>query len=806
MPTLPPATSSSTYSTSPTMSGPPQVFWQQLSTSVDHIIHQRLSELLSWLRTEHEGQSQRIVHCEETNKANVDRCAELTQSGLQLLCQRVLATDTKVNALAGAVDSLSKRLGGAPKDGEPATSLSDKIKDIEFTMGELLERVGDPLAAQELLGIPAVRHEVATSPMSPRASSTPPPAIVRHEMGVSPMKFASPPQLEDHELEDTLNALRPMTPISGTVARHRGGEDVRMRLTDTEEPAEDAAHGTCVLSSTLSPMVHPMPGAYAKAHGYTLPSRSLPRKAVQSHSAMPSPTPSARDPSATPAGQMHGADALHTGDAMDIDSRPAQGPGQPKEDARLMTPEATVRHSSLPMHMPVDDLADMTSDDPADLFDDAPPPSPQRTLSAQRRPLSLQQSFRTEEDQEAVNAYLLARSSPAPEAAYAGNGTSSRDSVPRSSGSQAGRVGYSNAIAGPSNMASVPSQQAGRSNNAGPNGNLAAGGDASDSELSSLSSLSDYDDADSTHPDRTECALSAAERSARGQAHLDNLDAVSASNASSAAQGRQGLRNPLLDLSGRPLVRYPVVKSEPPPSSRLSLPLKGKGKEKSAATTRVKRRRDNDAGPTQAKRARTEETGQSTKKSEKKRGGHKKLSAPQWPRKLDQSTFTKVECDTCHQWYHTGCVGLEEKGPITKTFCCPFCIANPKYKKTLTEIMENVCMRPDCERENEFEIDYVVGRFVKISSQTGKQTYYLVKWAPPWSIDSCTWQLSSDFAGEFIPRFLADAAREGKNCDGRTLVLLQEAEDCVRANPTVDWNRHDDIGNVLPMLDDDDTD
>ena len=60
------------------------------------------------------------------------------------------------------------------------------------------------------------------------------------------------------------------------------------------------------------------------------------------------------------------------------------------------------------------------------------------------------------------------------------------------------------------------------------------------------------------------------------------------------------------------------------------------------------------------------------------------------------------------------------------------------YKDTVKKIHEGMCMRPDCPHEidvenylGEYEIDYLVGRFVKISSQQPKQEWYLVKWAKP---------------------------------------------------------------------------
>ena len=56
----------------------------------------------------------------------------------------------------------------------------------------------------------------------------------------------------------------------------------------------------------------------------------------------------------------------------------------------------------------------------------------------------------------------------------------------------------------------------------------------------------------------------------------------------------------------------------------------------------------------------------------------------------------------------------------------------------MKKVHEGMCMRPDCPHEidvenylGEYEIDYLVGRFVKISSQQPKQEWYLVKWAKP---------------------------------------------------------------------------
>ena len=70
-----------------------------------------------------------------------------------------------------------------------------------------------------------------------------------------------------------------------------------------------------------------------------------------------------------------------------------------------------------------------------------------------------------------------------------------------------------------------------------------------------------------------------------------------------------------------------------------------------------------------------------------------------------------------------------------------------------------------------------------------------------WTIDDCTWQIPSDFSPDFIHKFNETAAAEGRG-GSQDLTLLKEAEDGLRANPNVGWNRFEPIGNVLHMLDD----
>uniref|UniRef100_D8QHQ9 Zinc finger PHD-type domain-containing protein n=1 Tax=Schizophyllum commune (strain H4-8 / FGSC 9210) TaxID=578458 RepID=D8QHQ9_SCHCM len=828
-----------------TTPGPsPDVYWKQL----DDYVVRRLNEVLKWQADAMSAQDARLAKCEEALKACIaDARTEATQQNerisqqnehmaqqneraniiLKALCDHAKGLDDKV-------DRLSKAIGVEVKEGEPETSLSSRVKDVEWTMGELLERIGDPLALdpnapqQPFVNThrrpPVIRHEVAvetsptptTPPPAPRTPTPPPPFVVRHEMATSPIRFMDvddePNDVEDERIgvederidvedeqensEQSNDTAHPLTPISAPVARHRGG----------------------VRTNTLG-----------------LAARTKP---LAPHSSMPSPTPSVRGRTVSAEEPVPACTTMA--------SERAQSAGLPPpthdSDLRLPTPDATVRYSSVPGDMAVDevegdevavengmdeveDMPEMWTDDPIEDYEEgrvgdedahgrdgegahgqteshdsnskkasAPLPKkpsaalpkkasvalPRKTPSASRRPLTVQPS----EDSVAVNAYLLGRSSPAME----------EMEVEESGGDAAGASSFANNDSHPSVQAAERTDIVG---GAGIGGDDA--GDASDSDLSSLSSLSDVEDA-----------------GAAGRASGARPVAGPVPTASEAPRSTRYAAQ--FSAAGRPSFQ-PKSSSLQPKSS--SLQPKSKGKEKSAAATRIKRRRADDGEGAPAKRARVgedeegagegasmtlkgkiqqikEEEGEQMlsssssrassvrrgrsgsarggsaredsarrgrsgslrsaavkqeksangkrgesisvkqEKGEKKRGRSRKK--PQWPKLVEGSgsTFWTTECDCCGQWYHNGCVGLDKEADSDVPFCCPFCVVDPHYKDTVKKVHEGMCMRPDCPHEidvenylGEYEIDYLVGRFVKISSQQPKQEWYLVKWAKP---------------------------------------------------------------------------
>ncbi|KAL1683029.1 hypothetical protein EV122DRAFT_286593 [Schizophyllum commune] len=787
----------------------PDVYWKQL----DDYFARRLDKVRQWQAEAMSAQDARLAKCEEALKACItDARTETTQQNdriaqqnehmaqqneraniiLKALCDHAKGLDEKV-------DRLSKAIGVEVKEGEPATSLSSRVKDVEWTMGELLERIGDPLALdpnaprQPFVNThrrpPVIRHEVAvetspapsTPPPAPRTPPPPPPLVVRHEMATSPIRFVDVDDeqndvederidVEDEQIdveveridvedeqedsEQSNDTTHPLTPISAPVARHRGG----------------------VRTNTLG-----------------LAPRTKP---LAPHSSMPSPTPSVRGRTVS---AEEPVPACTTMASERADQSSYLRPPTHDSDLRLPTPDATVRHSSVPGDMAVDeddalemqddveDIPEMWTDDPIEDYEEdreggedahgrdgegaygqtesrdsntkkasaslpkkPSAPLPKKNPSTTRRPLTVQPS----EDSVAVNAYLLGRSSPAVET-----------------------DGPSNTNAGNDDTETAND----RIHNAGD------AGDASDSDLSSLSSLSDVEDA-------------------------------GAAGTTPVATGSEPAH------TARYATQFQAARSSLQPKSS-SLQPKSKGKEKSAAATRIKRRRADDGEGAPVKRARVgeedsqvdsgtqedgapatitkgkiqqikEEEGEQMlsssssrsssvrrgrsgsarggraeserrgrsgslrsatvnqgksangkrgesvsvkqEKGEKKRGRPRKK--PQWPKLVEGSgsTFWTTECDRCGQWYHNGCVGLDKEADSDAPFCCPFCVVDPHYKDTVKKVHEGMCMRPDCPHEidvenylGEYEIDYLVGRFVKISSQQPKQEWYLVKWAKP---------------------------------------------------------------------------
>ncbi|KAL1732163.1 hypothetical protein EV714DRAFT_207242 [Schizophyllum commune] len=808
--------------TSGVTSPSPDVYWKQL----DDYIVRRLNDVLKWQADAMSAQDARLAKCEEALKACItDARTETTQQNdriaqqnehmaqqneraniiLKALCDHAKGLDEKV-------DRLSKAIGVEVKEGEPATSLSSRVKDVEWTMGELLERIGDPLALdpnapqQPFVNThrrpPVIRHEVAVetnpapstpppAPRTPPPPPPPPPLVVRHEMATSPIRFMDVDD-EQNDVEDGRIAV----------------EDERIDVEDEQEDSERSNDTTHPLTPISAPVARHRGGVRTNTLGLALRTKPL-----APQSSMPSPTPSVRGRTVS-AEEPVPACTTMASERADQSSYlrppnhdPDLRPPTHDSDLRLPTPDATVRHSSVPGDMAVDeddapemqddveDMPEMWTDDPIEDYEEALDPHAEGALgeeggphaqaeshdsnakktcaslpkkpsaplpkkkapSTTRRPLAVQPS----EDSVAVNAYLLGRSSPAMEgmevvaSSNAGAGSSSTD-------------------AGASSFAHADYH--------GTHGTTEAAGDAgdaSDSDLSSLSSLSDVEDAGA----------------ARGGTKAGSSRSVAA---------------PVPAASEPPRSRYAAHFqaahfSLHPKSS--SLQPKSKGKEKSAAATRIKRRRADDEGAAPAKRARVgdegpdadasgptainkgkiqqikEEEGEQMlsssssrsssvrrgrsgsarggraeserrgrsgslrqeksaivkqEKGEKKRGRPRKK--PQWPKLVEGSgsTFWTTECDRCGQWYHNGCVGLDKEADSDAPFCCPFCVVDPHYKDTVKKVHEGMCMRPDCPHEidvenylGEYEIDYLVGRFVKISSQQPKQEWYLVKWAKP---------------------------------------------------------------------------
>ncbi|KAL1690952.1 hypothetical protein GGG16DRAFT_54689 [Schizophyllum commune] len=790
---------------SPGVSSPsPDVYRKQLD---DYIVH-RLNEVLKWQADAMSAQDARLAKCEEALKACITEArSETTQQNdriaqqnehmaqqneraniiLKALCDHAKGLDDKV-------DRLSKAIGVEVKEGEPATSLSSRVKDVEWTMGELLERIGDPLALdpnapqQPFVNThrrpPVIRHEVAvetspapsTPPPAPRTPTPPPPLVVRHEMATSPIRFMDVDD-EQEDVEDEQNDVED---------ERIDVEDERIDVEVEQEDSEQSNDTTHPLTPISAPVARHRGGVRTNTLGLALRTKPL-----APHSSMPSPTPSVRG-RAVSAEEPVPACTTMASERADQSSYlrppnhdPDLRPPTHDSDLRLPTPDATVRHSSVPGDMAVDeddapemqddgpemqddveDMPEMWTDDPIEDYEEdregggdahgrdgegahgqteardsnpkkASAPLPKKKApSTSRRPLAVQPS----EDSVAVNAYLLGRSSPAVDA----------DEPPISFSEHA-------------ETANAFSELAETANDAG---------DASDSDLSTLSSLSDAED-------------------------------VGAAGKAGSATAVSGAAT---TTSEPPRSRYAAQFQAA--AGRSSLQPKSKGKEKSAAATRIKRRRVDDDGGAPAKRARVgdedpdadasgptainkgkiqqikEEEGEQMlssssrsssarrgrsgsarggsaredsarrgrsgslrqeksaivkqEKGEKKRGRPRKK--PQWPKLVEGSgsTFWTTECDRCGQWYHNGCVGLDKEADSDAPFCCPFCVVDPHYKDTVKKVHEGMCMRPDCPHEidvenylGEYEIDYLVGRFVKISSQQPKQEWYLVKWAKP---------------------------------------------------------------------------
>ncbi|KZS96304.1 kinase-like protein [Sistotremastrum niveocremeum HHB9708] len=152
-----------------------------------------------------------------------------------------------------------------------------------------------------------------------------------------------------------------------------------------------------------------------------------------------------------------------------------------------------------------------------------------------------------------------------------------------------------------------------------------------------------------------------------------------------------------------------------------------------------------------------------------------------WPTPHDTESTLWIQCDTCHFWYHFGCVGLA--GGLDRNeedFICPPCSQNIllgnriRVKNTLSVVE---CMVPHCpySTEEEYYIEKILAMKYSNTDEAGVDQPWLIKWQG-YSIEETTWEPESNVPHDVIRIFQDVPAKLSCRADdGRPVTCLPEA-------------------------------
>jgi len=166
-----------------------------------------------------------------------------------------------------------------------------------------------------------------------------------------------------------------------------------------------------------------------------------------------------------------------------------------------------------------------------------------------------------------------------------------------------------------------------------------------------------------------------------------------------------------------------------------------------------------------------------------------------WPPQIalgdDARKPSLVKCDQCDAWYHTVCVGIDEKTQNIDSvvFVCPRCVAKWTYSAPRRTYgrrdghSSSICSRPDCkvptmksglQSEEEFVVEAIIGRRKCPDAFPQVTWQYLLKWEG-YCVDESTWTHESDIAGTdvLVPQFEKAAAEEGLSPSTSDTILLR---------------------------------
>ncbi|KAF9078772.1 hypothetical protein BDP27DRAFT_1412720 [Rhodocollybia butyracea] len=652
-----------------------------------------------------------------------------------LALQQTLVAHTKtVKNILTRLRAL-ENIVGKRKEGDDATSIAEKIDTVNHSMGEFLERAWDPYAFGEKrdMAVQAPLDSSSATGFFTRQAKTPEPAttnlIIRHEMGVSPIKDTNPNSTtssRSNSLEYNGIGFIAAT-IPDFLKLPRTSDDEAM---EAQSPRSESA-SSCRLTSAdwtkqvpatfiTNPHVNffrPDLSIEGRKQYSSLPQMSaqpIERPLIDVPSPSGSHVPSSRTPSPI-------APAHHN--TFSVSPPPASG---------------TIR-GNLTITIPVIHPAShSTSSSKGKGKDPSENPNGGLTMKTLRSESSVSPTHSAMEEDSVLQ--MVTRDAGLTSSVYGSPSTDPKSLEPENRAYSAldEEIAHDKPILPACSLSgSAP----------GPSTSISIGTSASApiSEMSPADDLSDLTSLSDVFSD-TEREDEGKRITSHGEANRDERPRKRQRLSRQASQGKQSI----------------VAGSHQPPKKRGRKP---KASISAQADVKVK-----------------QEPGNVKQKPKRKR---KEVAWPKTMLNKEGSSGTVIQCDFCSLWFHCGCVGYAADDPNLEAldvFKCPPCTSG-KPAPPSSSLLDERCARPDCPQaleEDIFFVERIIGRRVKVEGGFGRRHLWLVKWfklVPKlfYPVSKATWEGETSLSENLITQFSENLAQEGVEDEASSTLLLKEA-------------------------------